>query len=163
MCLLLLLVTLLYLLLWPFSLRVDARLSPTSGRAELRVATFFRLRFEGDFLQPPYLKVYRLDRLGRRRPLSGGGGFIPRIRFERVQGQLYVGLEEDGALTAELLGLLFAGAETGLCRLFPRVEIRPWACFDKTICALGLTGIGRFTLAQNILEYRKGRKKHAKR
>ena len=45
--------TLLYILFWPFSLRLDAQLSPTCGRAEVTVATFFRLRLEGDFLQPP--------------------------------------------------------------------------------------------------------------
>ena len=62
--------TLLYILFWPFSLRLDARLSPTCGRAEVTVATFFRLRLEGDFLQPPYLKLWRLDNRGRRRPLG---------------------------------------------------------------------------------------------
>ena len=41
--------TLLYLLLWPFSLRLDARLSPTCGRGEVVVASLLRLRLEGDF------------------------------------------------------------------------------------------------------------------
>ena len=44
-----------YLLLWPFSLRVEGRLSPTSGRGEVIVASLVHLRLEGDFLQPPFL------------------------------------------------------------------------------------------------------------
>ena len=43
------------------------------------------------------------------------------------------------------------------------VVLRPTACFDKNICALRLSGIGRFVLAQNILEYVKGKNRHAKR
>ena len=159
--------TLLYLLFWPFSLRLDARLSLTSGRAEVVVASFFRLRLEGDFLQPPYLTLHRLDRRGRRRPLGKRkkrrGGFSPVIGQRRVAASLFVGLVGDGALSAEALGLVYAllealgrGAEVDLA-------LRPTPCFDKDICALQLSGIGRFILAQNILEYLKGKYTHAKR
>ena len=160
-------ITLLYLLLWPFSLRLDARLSPTSGRAEVTVASLLRLRLEGDFLQPPFLRLYLLDGRGRRRPLRGRGkrkrGFAPVIRNRRLSATLYVGLEDDGALTVETLGLAYALLETlgkGFCEA---AAIRPTACFDKNICALRLSGIGRFILAQNIFEYLKGKHTHAKR
>ena len=72
-------------------------------------------------------------------------------------------LETDGALTVEALGLAYALLETlgkGFCEA---AAIRPAACFDKNICALRLSGIGRFVLAQNILEYLKGKHAHAKR
>lgn len=159
--------TLLYLLLWPFSVQVDARLTPTAGRAEVTVASLLRLRFEGDFLQPPFLTLSRLDGRGRRHPLKQKkqkkGGFRPVIRHRRLMATLYVGLVGDGALTVEGLGLLYALLETlgnGYCE---RLALRPTPCFDKDICALRLRGIGRFVLAQNILEYVKGKSKYAKR
>ena len=104
-------VTMLYLLLWPFSLRLDARLSPTSGRAEVMVASCFRLRLEGDFLQPPFLRLFRLDKQGRRKALTPKrkkrkSGFSPVLQDSRLSATLYVGLETDGALTVETLGLL---------------------------------------------------------
>ena len=159
--------TLLYLLLWPFTLRLDARLSPRSGRAELLVASLVRLRLEGDFLQPPYLSLFRLDKAGRRKPLVRKRGkkskFSPVLRNKRLVATLYVGLETDGALTVESLGMLYALLET-LGRGFGvETVLRPTACFDKNICALRLSGIGRFVLAQNILEYWKGKNRHAKR
>ena len=46
---------------------------------------------------------------------------------------------------------------------FDEASIRPTPCFDKNICAVRLSGIGRFVLAQNILEYLKGKHTHAKR
>ena len=103
--------TLLYILFWPFSLRLDARLSPTSGRAEVTVATFFRLRLEGDFLQPPYFHLCLLDGRSGRKPLGDGrkkkkGSFAPVIRHKRISATLWVGIESDGALTVEALGLL---------------------------------------------------------
>ena len=162
-------VTLLYLLFWPFSLRLDARLSPTSGRAELTVASLLRVRVEGDFLQSPYCKLYRLDREGRRRPLGGKrrkkskGGFAPVIRDKRLTASLCVGTETDGALTVEALGLVYALLEALGKGMGVKMALRPTPCFDKTICALGFSGIGRFVLAQNILEYLKGRMRHAKR
>ena len=159
--------TLLYLLFWPFSLRLDARLSPTSGRGELTVASLVRVRLEGDFLQPPYLTLWRLDGRGRRRPLGKKrqrkDGFTPVIRSGKLAAALYVGMEEDGALTVEALGLLYALLETVGHLFFEEVTLRPAPCFDKTICALRLSGIGRFVLAQNILEYLKGKNRHAKR
>ncbi len=158
--------TLLYLLLWPFTLRLDARLSPTSGRAELVVASLLRLRWEGDFLQAPYLTLYRLDRKGRRKPQgqrrNRRSGFLPIIRNKRVAATLYVGMEGDGALTVETLGLAYAILETLGKGFSVDLTLRPTACFDKNICALRLSGIGRFILAQNILEYRKGKNRHAK-
>ncbi len=160
-------VSLLYLLFWPFSLRVDARLSPTSGRGEVVVASFLRLRVEGDFLQPPWLRLYRLDGRGRRKPLRrrrrGMGGFVPVIRDSRLFAALYVGTEGDGALTVEALGLLYALLETAGRSFGAAVTLRPTPCFDKTICAMRLSGIGRFVLVQNILEYLKGKNRHAKR
>ena len=159
--------TLLYLLLWPFSLRLDARLSPTCGRGEVVVASLLRLRLEGDFLQPPYLKFYRLDGRGGRKPLGGGrkkkGGFTPVIRHKRLSATLWVGLETDGALTVEALGFLHGLLKAAGALACDEVILRPTACFDKNICALRLSGIGRFVLAQNILEYRKGKHIHAKR
>ena len=159
--------TLLYLLLWPFSLRLDARLSPTAGRGEVTFATFFRLRLEGDFLQPPYLRLWRLDDRGRRRPLprgkGRGGGFRPVIRKQRLSATLHVGLAEDGALTVEALGLLYALLEALGQGFAIDLAVRPVPCFDKNICALRLSGIGRLVLAQNILEYLKGKHKHADR
>ena len=160
--------TLLYLLLWPFSLRLDARLSPTCGRGEVVVASLLRLRLEGDFLQPPYLKLYRLDSRGCRKPLDGGrkkkgGSFAPVIRHKRISATLWVGLESDGALTVEALGLLYGLLEAAGTLSCDEVILRPTACFDKNICALRLSGIGRFVLAQNILEYLKGKHAHAKR
>ncbi len=156
-------VTALYVLLWPFSLRVEARLSPTSGRGEVVVASLLRLRLEGDFLQPPFLTLYRLDGWGRRKRLTGGRGqgrsFRPVLRGERVQGVLHLGIEADGAATVELLGLLSALLQTVGELAFKQAELQSRACFDKDICALQLSGIGRFVLAQNILEYLKGRKK----
>ena len=100
--------TLLYLFFWRFSLRLDARLSPTCGRGEVVVASLLRLRLEGDFLQPPYLKLYRLDSRGCRKPLDGGrkkkkGSFAPVIRHKRISATLWVGLESDWALTVEAL------------------------------------------------------------
>ncbi len=160
-------ITLLYLLFWPFSLRLDARFSPTSGRAEVTVASLLRLRLEGDFLQPPFLHLFLLDGRGRRRPLKRGkkrkSGFVPVIRDRRLLATLYVGLETDGALTVETLGLAYALLETLGRGFFEAAAIRPTACFDKNICALRLSGIGRFVLAQNILEYLKGNHTHAKR
>ena len=154
-------VTLLYLLLWPFSIRFDARLSPTSGRGELTVASLLRVRLEGDFLRSPWLRLWRLDERGCRRPLIAGrkrkGGFTPVVRNGKLAATLYVGVEGDGALTVEALGLLYALLETVGWSLFEEVTLRPAPCFDKTICALRLSGIGRFVLAQNILEYLKGR------
>jgi len=159
--------TLLYLLLWPFSIRLDARLSPACGRGELLAASLLRLRFEGDFLQPPFLHLFLLDGRGRRRPLRRGkkrkSGFVPVIRDRRLLATLYVGLETDGALTVETLGLAYALLETLGKGFFEAAAIRPTACFDKNICALRLSGIGRFVLAQNILEYLKGKHIHAKR
>ncbi len=159
--------TLLYILLWPFSLRLDARLSPTSGRAEVVIASFIRLRLEGDFLQPPYLTLYRLDDRGRRKPLGGGKrkktGFVPVLRGERFDTALYVGVETDGALTVEALGALYALLAAAGRSRGGSLVLRPTACFDKNICALRLSGIGRFILAQNILEYLKGKNRHAKR
>ena len=159
--------TLLYLLLWPFSVRLDARLSPTSGRAELTVASLLRVRLEGDFLQPPYGKLYRLDGQGRRKPLGGKRqgrrSFSPVVGGRDLAATLYVGLEGDGALTVEALGLAYTVLESigkGYCEA---VALRPTPCFDKNICALRLSGIGRFVLAQNILEYLKGKNRHAKR
>ena len=154
--------TLLYLLLWPFSLRLDARLSPTCGRGEVVVASLLRLRLEGDFLQPPYFHLCLLDGRGGRKPLGGGrkkkkGSFAPVIRHKRISATLWVGLESDGALTVEALGLLY-----GLLEAAGTLSLRPTACFDKNICALRLSGIGRFVLAQNILEYLKGKHAHAK-
>ena len=61
------------------------------------------------------------------------------------------------------MGLAYALLETlgkGFCEA---AAIRPTAYFDKNICALRLSGIGRFVLAQNILEYLKGNHTHAKR
>ena len=161
-------VTMLYLLLWPFSLRLDARLSPTSGRAEVMVASCFRLRLEGDFLQPPFLSLFRLDKQGRRKALTSKrkkhkGGFSPVLQDSRLSATLYVGLETDGALTVETLGLLYSLLETVGSVMGTAVALRPAACFDKNICALRLSGIGRFVLAQNILEYLKGKHAHAKR
>ena len=160
-------VTVLYLLLWPFSLRLDARLSLTSGRAELTAASLLRLQLEGDFLQPPFLKVYRLDRQGRRRPLKSRkrreGSFSPVLRKKCLGAALYVGAETDGALTVEALGFLYALLETLGAGLCAAVVIGAVPCFDKNICALRLSGIGRFVLAQNILEYLKGKRTHAKR
>lgn len=162
--------SLIYLLFWPFTLRVDARLSPTSGRAEVTVATFLRLRLEGDFLQPPWFRLCRLDGRGRRRPLGGKRkkrrgktGFVPVIRDKRLSATLHVGVGEDGALTVEALGLLFALLDTAGKSYCDQAVLRPDPCFDRTICALRLSGIGRFVLAQNILEYLKGRIKHADR
>ena len=161
-------VTMLYLLLWPFSLRLDARLSPTSGRAEVMVASCFRLRLEGDFLQPPFLRLFRLDKQGRRKALTPKrkkrkSGFSPVLQDSRLSATLYVGLETDGALTVETLGLLYSLLETVGSVMGTAVALRPVACFDKNICALRLSGIGRFVLAQNILEYVKGKNRHAKR
>lgn len=160
-------VTLLYILFWPFSLRLDARLSPTSGRAEVTVATFFRLRFEGDFLQPPYFKLWRLDARGRRRPLGKQkqrkSGFSPVVGHKRVTATLYVGLAGDGASTVAALGLVHTALTALSQGLGADLVLRPTPCFDKNICALRLSGIGRFVLAQNILEYRKGKHIHAKR
>ena len=161
-------VTMLYLLLWPFSLRLDARLSPTSGRAEVMVASCFRLRLEGDFLQPPFLHLFRLDKQGRRKALTPKrkkrkSGFSPVLQDSRLSATLYVGLETDGALTVETLGLLYSLLETVGSVMGTAVALRPAACFDKNICALRLSGIGRFVLAQNILESLKGKHIHAKR
>ena len=163
-------VTLLYILLWPFSLRLDARLSPTSGRAEAVAASFLRLRLEADFLQPPYFTLFRLDARGRRKPLGKKrrkrrkkGGFKPVIRGARLMAAICVGVEGDGALTVESLGLAYALFKTVGIGLGAEVALRPTPCFDKSICALRLTGIGRFILAQNILEYLKGKHTHAKR
>ena len=159
--------TLLYILFWPFSLRLDARLSPTAGRAEVTAASLIRLRLEGDFLQPPYLKLWRLDGRGRRTPLGHRRrkkrGFLPVIRSPRLAATLYVGLETDGALTVELLGLVYALLEALGQGFSVDLALRPTPCFDKDICALRLSGIGRFVLAQNILEYLKGNHTHAKR
>ena len=159
--------TLLYLLLWPFTLRLDARLSPASGRAEVTVASLFHLRFEGDFLQQPYLTLWRLDREGRRRPLGRKrrkqGGFSPVIHNKRLAATLYVGLENDGALTVEALGLLFSLLEALGRGARVDLRLRPVPCFDKDICALRLSGIGRLVPAQNILEYLKGKYRHANR
>ena len=63
--------------------------------------------------------------------------------------------------TVELLGLLYALLTALGEAAFQRVDLRSMACFDKDICALQLSGIGRFVLAQNILEYLKGRKQNA--
>ena len=162
-------VTLLYILLWPFSLRLDARLSPTSGRAEITAATFLRLRLEGDFLQPPYLTFFRLDGRGRRRPLmrkrkrKQRGSFVPVIGDKRLTATLCVGLVGDGALTVEALGLLYALLEALGRGVQVDLRLRPAPCFDRDICALRLSGIGRLVPAQNILEYRKGRNRHANR
>ena len=165
--LLLTVLTLLYLLLWPFSVRLDARLSPACGRGEVVAASLLRLRFEGDFLQPPYLRLYALDGRGRRRPLGGErrkkGGFVPAVRGKRLAITLHVGLEADGALTVEALGLFYALLETAGELFQIDLVLRPDACFDKNICALRVSGIGRFVLAQNILEYLKGKHIHAKR
>ncbi len=165
--LLLTVLTLLYLLFWPFSLRLDARLSPTCGRGEVTAASFLRLQLEGDFLQPPYFQLYVLDGRGRRKPLGGGrkrrGGFVPVIRNRRLSATLHVGLETDGALTVEALGLLYVLLEAAGGIYCDDLVLRPAACFDKNICALRLSGIGRFVLAQNILEYLKGKHTHAKR
>ena len=155
--------TLLYLFFWRFSLRLDARLSPTCGRGEVVVASLLRLRVEGDFLQPPYFHLCLLDGRGGRKPLGGGrkkkkGSFAPVIRHKR-----WVGLESDGALTVEALGLLYGLLEAAGTLSCDEVILRPTACFDKNICALRLSGIGRFVLAQNILEYLKGKHAHAKR
>ncbi len=160
--------TLVYLLFWPFSLRLYARLSPTSGRAEVIMATFFRLRLEGDFLQPPYFKLWRLDARGRRRPLTqrkGGkrGGFSPAIRNKRITATLCLGIEGDGATTVEALGMAASLLEAFSRGIGADLRLRPAPCFDKNICVLGLSGIGRFILAQNILEYLKGQHTHAKR
>ena len=159
--------TLLYILFWPFSLRLDARLSPTCGRAEVTVATFFRLRLEGVFLQPPYLKLWRLDARGRRRPLGKRGkqkrGFTPVIQNKRLTATLHVGLEGDGASTVEALGMAAALLETFCRGVGADLRLLPTPCFDKNICALRLSGIGRFVLAQNILESLKGKHIHAKR
>ena len=160
--------TLLYLLLWPFSLRLDARLSPTCGRGEVVVASLLRLRLEGDFLQPPYFHLCLLDGRGGRKPLGGGrkkkkGSFAPVIRHKRISATLWVGLESDGALTVEALGLLHGLLKAAGTLSCDEVILRPTACFDKNICALRLSGIGRFVLAQNILEYLKGKHAHAKR
>ena len=159
--------TLLYILFWPFSLRLDARLSPMCGRAEVMVATFFRLRLEGDFLQPPYLKLWRLDNRGRRRPLGKRGkqksGFTPVIQNKRLTATLHVGLEGDGASTVEALGMAAALLETFCRGVGADLRLLPTPCFDKNICALRLSGIGRFVLAQNILESLKGKHIHAKR
>ena len=159
--------TLLYILFWPFSLRLDARLSPTCGRAEVTVATFFRLRLEGNFLQPPYLKLWRLDNRGRRRPLGKRGkqkrGFTPVIQNKRLTATLHVGLEGDGASTVEALGMAAALLETFCRGVGADLRLLPTPCFDKNICALRLSGIGRFVLAQNILESLKGKHIHAKR
>ena len=159
--------TLLYLLFWPFSLRLDARLSPTSGRGELTVASLFRLRLEGDLLQPPFFQVCLLDSRGRRRPLGKGrkrrSRFSPVVRAPRLWATVHVGVREDGALTVEALGLLYAALETVGRGLGADVALRPAACFDKNICALRLSGIGRFVLAQNILNYLKGKHAHANR
>lgn len=161
-------VTVLYLLLWPFSVRLDLRLSPTSGRAEATVASLFRLRLEGDFLQAPYFRLYRLDSRGRRNPLArkkrrSRSGFTPVFRQKRLAATLYIGVETDGALTVEALGLLYALVETVGSAYCKTAAIRPAPCFDKNICALRLSGIGHFILAQNILEYLKGKHTHAKR
>ena len=157
-------VTALYLLLWPFSLRLDGRLSASCGRAELIVASLFRLRLEGDFLQPLYFSVFRLDSRGCRQPLGGGGGgFAPVIGDRKLWATLYVGAQEDGALTVEALGLLYVLLETLGKGWSEEMALRPVACFDRNICALQVSGIGRFVLAQNILEYLKGKIKHAKR
>lgn len=162
-------VTLLYILLWPFTLRLDARLSPTSGRAEITAATFFRLRLEGDFLQPPWLTLFRLDGQGRRRPLTRKrkrkqrSSFAPVILDKRLVATLHVGLEGDGASTVEALGLVYALLKALGQGYGVDLVLRPAPCFDKTVCALGLSGIGRFVLAQNILEYLKGNHIHAKR
>ena len=159
--------TLLYLLFWPFSLRLDARLSPTCGRAEVTVASLFRLRLEGDFLQPPFFQVYRLDNRGRRRPLGKKkkrrSGFRPVVRGSQLWATVHVGVREDGALTVEALGLLYALLEALGRGAQAELALRPTACFDKNICALRLSGIGRFVAAQNILNYLKGKTKHAHR
>ena len=134
---------------------------------EVTVATFFRLRLEGDFLQPPYLKLWRLDARGRRRPLGGKpkrkNGFSPVIRQKRVTATLYVGLVGDGALTVEALGMAYSLLEALGRGAQVDLALRPTPCFDKDICALRLSGIGRIVAAQNILESLKGKHTHAKR
>ena len=90
-------------------------------------------------------------------------GFVPVIRDQRLTATLAVGLEGDGAFTVEALGLLYAALETVGRGLGADVALRPAACFDKNICALRLSGIGRFVLAQNILNYLKGKHAHANR
>ena len=118
-------------------------------------------------MQPPYLRLYALDGRGRRRPLGVGrrkeGGFVPAVRGKRLAITLHVGLEADGALTVEALGLLHGLLKAAGALACDEVILRPTACFDKNICALRLSGIGRFVLAQNILEYLKGKHAHAKR
>ena len=127
--------TLLYILFWPFSLRLDARLSPTCGRAEVTAATFFRLRLEGDFLQPPYLKLWRLDNRGRRRPLGKRGkqksGFTPVIQNKRLTATLHVGLEGDGASTVEALGMAAALLETFCRGVGADLRLLPTPCHAK--------------------------------
>ena len=128
--------TLLYILFWPFSLRLDARLSPASGRAEVTVATLLRLRLEGDFMQPPWLTLYRLDGQGRRRPLSGRrngrSGFAPVIWDKRLMVTLCVGAETDGALTVEALGLLYALLEAVGRGYGVDLALRPTPASTKT-------------------------------
>lgn len=136
--------TLLYLLLWPFSLRLDARLTPLDGRGELTVASLFRLRFVGNLLRPPMLRLYRLDAQSRRRRLGGGkgkgqGGFRPVVRDRRLHVTLCVGVAGDGALTVEALGLVYALLETVGRPFLEELVIRPVPCFDKTVCALRLS------------------------
>ena len=159
-------VTLLYLLFWPFSVRLDARLSPTCGRTEITLASLVRLRMEGDLLQQPFFSVCRLDRQGRRKPLgkmpATSSGFSPVLRNMRITAALCVGIETDGALTVGSLGLLYALLGELGRRYCEEMVLRPAVCFDKTICALRLSGIARFVLAQNILEYLKGKNRHAK-
>ena len=53
--------------------------------------------------------------------------------------------------------------DNGIYDALNKGRLRPTPCFDKDICALRLSGIGRFVAAQNILEYRKGKQTHAKR
>ena len=152
-----------YLLLWPFCIRMSLRLSATSCRGEVYIASFFRLRIEGDFLQEPYFSLHLLDGRGRRKKLTSQGkgqGFTPIIQVERLDGALYLGVREEGAFTVEALGALYALLETAGLSLNCRVNLQPRACFDKNICALQLFGIGRFTLAQNIKEYLKEKRRY---
>ena len=114
-------------------------------------------------------EVELLDGRGRRRPLTRKrkrkqrGSFVPVIGDKRLTATLHVGLEGDGASTVEALGLVYALLKALGQGYGVDLVLRPAPCFDKTVCALELSGIGRFVLAQNILEYLKGNHIHAKR
>lgn len=161
---------LLFLLLTPLSLRFLLDTTPLGGWGRMRLfwgpVPVFSRPLRISLLEFPCLTVQMgkrpvsLSKLLRPRP----GMFMPPVRFESIEGTVYVGVEEEGAAAVLLLGGVWALLKALGAAVFERAAFRPVPCFQMNCGRIKLEGILSLHPGETLLVYLKEkRSEHADR